>query len=749
MDWKPTACVLCSINCGLRVRTEGRRIVKVKGDREHPASRGYVCEKAAKLDAYQSARDRVDTPLRRTPGGDYEPVGWDEAIPEIAGRLVDLKERHGGESIFYYGGGGQGNHLGGSLYGRTLLHALGSVFSSNALAQEKTGEFWVDSQLYGKARCHTTPDFHRAEVAVFVGKNPWQSHGFPRARVVLKEIARDPKRTLIVVDPRRSETAEMADIHLQVRPGGDAFLLAAMVALVLDGGTDDEFVAAHTTGIEALTAAFADVPIAEYCARAGVPETDVRAVVRRIVEADGVSILEDLGIQQAPHSTLDSYLEKLLYLLTGNFGRPGGMNIHTGIGSLGGSPAVRGRTSPVTGERLITGLLPCNAIPAEILTDHPDRFRAMIVESANPVHSLADSPRMRDAMRALEFSVVIDVAMTETARQADYVLPASSQYEKWEAAFFTLEFPRNDFHLRRPVVAPLPGTLPEPEIHARLLEAMGLLDDLDLEPLRAAATKDLVSFALTFVGAASADPRIRDLAPVVLYRTMGRLLPAGGEAVAAILLLAERCARVYPDAVRRAGIEGQGPMLGLALFRAILDAPSGLIFTVDDDDATLQRLATADGRVHLAIPELLDELRALDPAPPTTPAEFPFVLAAGERRSSTANTIFRDPAGRAGKGRGGLRVNPSDARRLGLVDGGRARLVTRRGDAEVLVEVSDTLLPGHISLPNGMGLEYPDGTDAPRISGVAPNELTRSEDRDPLAGTPWHKHVAARLEALP
>ena len=171
------------------------------------------------------------------------------------------------------------------------------------------------------------------------------------------------------------------------------------------------------------------------------PRADVRAAARLIGQAESVSIYEDLGIQQAPHSTLNSYLEKLLVLLTGNFGRRGGMNLHTAIAPLFGSG--RGdRRTPVTGHPLVAGLVPCNVIPDEILTDHPARFRAVFVESGNPVHSLAASARMREAFGALELSVVIDVAMTETARLADYVLPAASQFEKWEATFFTPRVPR-------------------------------------------------------------------------------------------------------------------------------------------------------------------------------------------------------------------------------------------------------------------------------------------------------------------
>ena len=179
--WQKTACILCSINCGLETIVEAGHLVRIRGDRAHVSSAGYTCEKALALDHYQNARGRLTSPLRRRTDGTFEAIDWPTAIAEIAARLSAIRDAHGGESIFYYGGGGQGNHLGGA-YGRATRAALGSVYTSNALAQEKTGEFWVDGQLFGRPRCHTTPDIEHAEVAVFVGKNPWQSHGFPRAR---------------------------------------------------------------------------------------------------------------------------------------------------------------------------------------------------------------------------------------------------------------------------------------------------------------------------------------------------------------------------------------------------------------------------------------------------------------------------------------------------------------------------------------------------------------------------------------
>jgi anaerobic selenocysteine-containing dehydrogenase len=388
--------------------------------------------------------------------------------------------------------------------------------------------------------------------------------------------------------------------------------------------------------------------------------------------------------------------------------------------------------------------VPCNVIPDEILGDHPDRFRAMIVEATNPVHSLADSPRMREALEALEFVLVIDVAMTETAELADYVLPASSQYEKWEATFFNLEFPENAFHLRPPILDPLPGTLPECEIHARLVRALGAYTDEDLAPLHAAAAESREAYTNAFFTTMVTRPDLAKLAPVLLYETLGPTLPAGAQGAAAVAGLAQLCMLSQPDSVQRAGFAS-----GDDLFDAVLASPSGVVFTIDDYDETWRRILHSDGRIHLAIPELLDELASLaDEDPTVRDPEWPFVLTAGERRSFTANTIYRDPAWRKQDTGGALRMHPQDAAGLGIVEGGRAKVVTARGTAEASVELTDTLLPGHISLPNGLGLAYPDENGRRVLTGVAPNELTSGADRDWFAGTPHHKHVRARVEAV-
>lgn len=731
-----TACILCECNCGIEVELEGRRLKSIRGDRAHPASQGYTCNKAMRLDHYQNGRDRLMAPLRRRADGTFEEIDWDTAIAEVAARLKAVP----GESILYYGGGGQGNHLGGA-YSGSLLKALGARYRSSALAQEKTGEFYVDAHLYGG---HTRGDFEHAEVAVFIGKNPWQSQSFRRARAVLRELAKDPERSIVVIDPVRTETAELADFHLRVRPGTDAWCLAALLGvLVGEGMIDETFIAEHVRGAEPVLAALSAVRVPTYAERCGVPVAQIEAAARRIATAESVSTFEDLGVQQAPNSTLCSYLHKLLWILTGNFARPGAVNLHSWLAPLARFDLVDRRT-PVTGAPILGGLVPCNAIAEEILTDHPQRLRAMLIESSNPAHSLADSKRFREALDALELVVVIDVAMTETARHADYVLPAATQFEKWEATFFNLEFPRNTFHLRAPLMEPLPGTLPEPEIHARLIRALGVIDDARLEPLRAAARAGRMEFAQAFGQATVAEPALAGVAAYVLYETLGPTLPDHAAAASALWGLAHRCAMKYPHAVRRAGHAD-----GEALFDAMLAGRSGITLTLDEYEDAWSYVGHADRRIAVEIPALLAELDALRAASPGhTTSELPLVLSAGERRSSTANTIIRDPAWRKRDAGGALRISPADAAALGLSDGGAALITTAAGSARAIVEITDAMQPGHVSLPNGQGVDYPDADGRRVLTGVPANELTSLEWRDRLAGTPWHKHVPARVEAV-
>ena len=754
LPWQQTMCMLCGTNCGIEVQVEGRHIKRVRGDKAHPVSEGYLCQKAARIDYYQNHLRRVKQPLKRNAAGEFEPVSWDVAIQEIADKLVQLRDDHGGHSVAYYGGGGQGNHLPGA-HAVALRAAIGTPYYYSALAQEKTGDFWVNGKLFGRQTCHVTEGIHESDYVILIGTNPWQSHGFPQARKVLREISKDPNRTLVVIDPRKTKTAQMADVHIPVRPGTDAFLMTAMLAVIAQEGLEDSaFLNAHTTGFDQLRDLLLDIDVSDYCERSGVDEAVARQVARDFAAADVACTRHDLGVEMSLHSTLNTYLEKLLFLITGNFGKAGANNLHTQFVPLIGhsrEPEEGGKTSKVTGMKEISKIFPPNLLPLEIDSDHPERVRALICDSGNPMNSGADTLAYRKAFEKLELLVVIDVAMTESAEYAHYVLPASTQYEKWEAAFFTFSFPENYFYARRPVMQPDGDTLPEPEIYRRLLVAMGEIPDsfpeLEKYARQHRAEPELGIFPVALQQTLLQNPQWNKYMPIILYSTLGRALPDGAASTAVVWGAAQFYAQRYRKQVRRAGYEGKGHMLAENMFNAILEHGTAVPISKHTYEETWELVRHKDGRVHLAVAEMLEEMRALEHE--NTKADndgFPFILAAGERRDYNANQIVRNPEFRRNDHDGALRIHPDDAAEAGVVDGGQAWCESHTASIEVKVAFDPAQSRGFVSLPHGYGVEYPDlQTEEMVQHGPRINLLTSSLHCDPIAKTPYHKYVPVRV----
>lgn len=745
-----TACILCSRNCGLSMDIDGDRIVRIKGDEDHPLTKGYICQKAARLDHYQNHADRLQQPLRRGPDGRFVEVSWDEALDDIAQRLLAIRNRHGGEAFATAGGGGQGNHLGGA-YLAQIRAAMKSRYNYNSLAQEKTGDFWLNGRLFGSQTCHTTEDVEHADFVIFLGCNPYQSHGIPNARDTLKEIKKDPARTMVVIDPRRTETARQADIHLQLKPGTDAFLLSAILSIIVREDLHDRaFLAAHCTGFDAIENILLNVPVADYVARADVPLADVEKVARGFATAHSACVRVDLGIQHTLNSTLNSYLEKLLFLITGHFGKKGGNNLHTSLVPIFSHTDERKPNIKRTVYHNmfpVSGIMPPNILPDEILLAGERRIRAMIVDSCNPLLTWPDTAAFEKAFSSLELLVVVDVALTETARLAHYVLPAASQFEKWEFTGFNLEFPVNGFHLRHPLFPPLGNSLPEPEIYTRLLEKMGVIPASFPWLEKIARHEPDATAHLGFLAALTATlMRNKKLAPYgasILYRTLGKALPDNAAAAALLLPLAVDYANQHPTAVRRAGHRGNRLTLGTALFRAILRERSGLIFSVHEFNDIWSLVKHPDRRIHLEVPEMLGSWRALERQ--ATSGAFPFILVAGERRAYNANQIYRDPAWRKIDPHGALRIHPQDAATIGATEGAKVICESERGQIEVVAEIDDSVRPGMVVLPHGYGVRYQDSAPiGPQI-----NRLTSSTHCDPLVRTPFHKYVPVRLRASP
>ncbi|RLT96948.1 molybdopterin-dependent oxidoreductase [Ketobacter sp.] len=750
MRTEKTACILCSRNCGLLVDIEDGKFTKIRGDKDHPLSQGYICQKAARLDYYQNNEDRIEHPLKKQADGSFARVSWDEALDDIARRLLSIRKQYGGEAFATAGGGGQGNHLGGAYLGQ-MRAAMKSYYNYNSLGQEKTGDFWVNGRLFGSQECHTAEDIEHSDFIIFLGCNPYQSHGIPNARDTLKEIRKDPRRTMVVIDPRRTETAKAADIHLQLKPGTDVYLLSAMLAIIVRENLHDEaFLKAHCTGFDAVKTMLMNVPIKEYIAAADVPMEDALKVARGFAQAESACVRADLGIQHSNHSTLNSYFEKLFFLITGQFGKKGGNNLHDSLIPILSHTDERNpkfKRTVYHNMFAVSGILPPNILPDEILKAGERRIRAMIVDSCNPALTWPDATAHKQAFESLELLVVIDVAMTETARLADYVLPAASQFEKWEFTGFNMEFPKNGFQVRHPLFPAKGETLIEAEIYTRLLEKMGELPKsfpvlsriAKYEPDFSSHAGFIAALAATF----AANKKLIRYGASILYRTLGPTLENNAAAITLLLPLSISLAQKYPDAVRRAGHDGNKLTQGVNLFNAILKARSGLIFSEHRYDDVWRLVKNPQRKITLAIPELLDAMDKLS-IDDLTSEQYPFILSAGERRSYNANQIYRDPKWRKIDPNGFMRMHPADAERLDLAKGDRVKCQSETGTIEAVIEIDDSVRTGYLMMPHGYGSDYQNG----KVNGPVINLITGLDHCDPIHRTPLHKTIPVNIEKL-
>ncbi len=758
----PTVCVLCSHNCGLRVDVADGRIARVLADESNPITKGYLCNKAFSVGHYVDHAQRVEHPLRRRADGSFERIDWDTAIREIAARLSALREAHGGEAIALAGVGGQANHMDGA-FALSWLNAVGSKRWFNAFAQEKHQHFLMDQWMFDAAPSRW---FHmdqaNARFLLVMGTNPRISNRGHNANDTFKRLSEDEDVTLFVLDPRETETTAHADRHVRVKPGTDAWFLLGMAATVAgtEGLADARFLAERTQGLEALRERLAEVDVGEMARRCGVTREEIQEVASAYASAPRAAIMYDLAVEQTPFSTLVSYLIRVLTVLTGNVGQSGGNVFVETAGASVQSPKrfeepVRAVASGIQAISAIGGqpMFSPNLIPEEITVDDERRIRALWVEGANPILSYADAPAFREARKQLDLLVVVEPAMTETALLADYVLPTPTGYEKWEQAGFPKGYPEVYVQLRPPVVPGPAEALPEPEIHARLVEAMELMPPPP-EELFALAEE-----ALTPEGAAAYLGTLMEAAQgsqaKVLfwgYRTLGPRLPA--PSLVSVWATCHEMALGNRDGVLRTlgeDFAAASPFeVAAELFRRILDHPEGVeVARADVADNLGANVGWPDGKVRLAPERMLEEIDRAATTPPETDPEYPFVLALGLRTRWTANTIQRDPKWRKGRGpHCALNLSPTDAEKLGVAVGDPVRITTRRGSAELPAAIDKKLMDGHVWIPNGFGMAYPGPDGELVVQGVNLNDLSDAADRDPISGCPHHKYTLCRIEAV-
>jgi anaerobic selenocysteine-containing dehydrogenase len=739
-EWRKTSCTLCPTGCGLEILVEDNRMIKVRGDKDNQRSLGFACRKGLSINYFHHDAQRLTHPLKRV-GSSFERISWDQAFKEIAAKIKDTVQKHGPYSLAYAGEARQ--------YGATLIGALGSKNYYSSLAQEVTGEMWVSGLTFGNQGLRASPDYDHTDMMLFIGINPMESnHKMPRAPVFLKKFAKDPNKLLVVIDPRLSDTARIAHIHLAIRPGTDALLLRAMIAIILqEGWHNKDYISQNVSGFEKILPWFSNFDARAAIKVCRLDYENVREVCRLFATRKS-SLLNGLGIEMGRHSTGASYLIAILTAICGRIGVLGGNVFLGGLMRMGpppGKPETQVWKAPASGFPLILGMLPPAVIPEEIMSQKPDRTRVLIAAVTNPLRSWPDTQAYEKACKQLDLMVTIDVVMNETAAASHYVLPSNNCYESWEKfiPFINASFPEIYYQKNQPILKPSGDTLDTSEILLRLADQLGLIPEIPASLVKA-AEGERVKFGAETMAYTQSHPEAMRVFPFVLAKTLGRVLGSNGLADLwwSLFTLPEPT----KANIARGGFQ-IGPNLTEELYKALIDHPEGMWVGRSNPESNLMALSTADKRINVFIPDLAEwvktinpesEAKALEPDP-----EYPLVFSAGRHSNITVNTQLRNPEWNRGRRACVLAMNPEDAKSMNLTDGQKVRITTEAGSEEVELEVTDSTCPSLVILPHGFGLNY-NG----KVYGVNANSLTKNTHRDQIVGTPLHRYIPCRIEKI-
>ncbi|OBY91129.1 dehydrogenase [Pseudomonas sp. AU11447] len=688
------ACHLCEAICGLTIETEDERILSIKGDAQDSFSRGHICPKAVALQDIQNDPDRLRQPVRRV-GNEWQPIGWDEAFELVATRLADIRERHGNDAVAVYQGNPSVHNYGLMTHSNYFLGQLKTRNRYSATSVDQLPHHLVSQQMFGHGLLIPIPDIDHTDFMLILGGNPLASNGsimtVPDVEKRLKAVkARGGK--LVVVDPRRTETAAIADQHLFVRPGEDAALLLGILDTLLSEGLTRD-ASLPVNGLDAVREALAPFKVEAMATRCGVPADNIRQLAREFAAADKAVCYGRMGVSTQVFGSLCQWLVQLINLVTGNLDRVGGTLCTTPavdlVATTAGGAFNRWQ-SRVSGLPEYGGELPVAALAEEMLTEGEGQVRALVTVAGNPVLSTPNGRRLEQALDSLEFMLSVDLYINETTRYADLILPPTAplEHDHYDTTF-------NVFAVRN-VTRFNEAILPKPE---------GALHDWEI----------FVGLAKAYAARSGAE-----LKPTLLPEQMIEMGLRFGP---------------YGDASEH--------KLNLARLR---EHPHGM------DLGPLQpnlapRLKTASRSIEAAPEIFLNDLRRF--ADTQSPAIDQLLLIG--RRHVRSNNSWMHNYHRLvkGKPRHQLLMHPQDLASRGLVDGQKVRVRSRVGSIEIEVAASDEVMAGVVSLPHGWGHARP-GVQlsiAREQGGASANDLTDERHLDALSGNTALNGVPVEVEA--
>jgi len=684
-------CHICEANCGVLVEVEGREILSIKGNPDHVLSRGHICPKATAIADLQDDPDRLHKPVKKV-DGQWQEIGWEQAFTEIAAKMIALKGQ--GAKPAMYMGNPAAHDYGISTQISTLRRAIGlkNIYSASTLDQ--IPHHVVQYHMYGHVSLAAVPDIDRSQYLLIIGGNPAASNGsiwtVPDFKRRVKEMqARDGK--LVVVDPRRTETAKLADEHHFVKPGTDTALLIGILKSVFDAGLVDtsrldRILDDSWSAIEPAIAGFDMEQLSVHC---GISVEVMQDMAAQLAADQPAAIYGRMGVSVCEFGTLNQWLVQIINIASGNLDRVGGTMVPepaldtinlVGRGSVRTADTIRGVMPSVMSE------LPMVTFADEMLRDDDERIRSLVVVTGNPVLSAPDGAKLDRALERLDLMVSFDMYVTATSRHADYILPPCGPLEKDHYPFFFGPLAIRNYASYSPAIFALQdGEKTDWEIIAELAREILAQDGQDVPNIR--------------------EPR--DVLDGMLQSS-----PAG-------LTLAE--VEAAPN-----GID-LGPMR----------------------PCMAERLRTEDKMIQCAHPDFLAELQRFATS---LDNEQPDALRLIGRRHVRQNNSWLHNSKRLLKGpdRCTLMIHPDDAAARGLVDGGMASVTSRVNSVEILVEVTDDVMKGVVSIPHGFGHGRKGvGLSVAREKpGVSINDLTDTEVFDPLSGNAVLNAVSVTVEKI-
>jgi len=713
-------CPICDAVCGLRLTLdEDGRVASVRGDREDPFGRGYICPKGASLGRLDEDPDRLRNPLVRK-DGEWREVGWKEAFAAVDEGLTRVVDAHGRRATAVYFGNPTFHTMAGILFRGPLAQALGTpnVFSASSIDQ--LPKQVACGLMLGDAMAIAVPDLDRTDYLLILGANPAESHGslcaapdFPGRLRALRERG----GRLVVIDPRRTRTADLADEHLFIRPGSDAYLLLGIVHTLF--AEDLATVDIEVEGLDELRRLVADFPPHAVAPACGIPGDVIVRLARELAAAPSAAVYTRVGTCTTEFGTVVQWLVDAINILTGNFDRPGGVMFTkpaTAEPWRTGEPFTMGRwRSRVRGLPEALGELPLAALTEEIETPGEGQIRALVTVAGNPVLSAPNGARLDRALQGLEFMVCVDPYLNETTRHADVILPPPRILQMPHYDFLLLTVTVRNYARFSPAILPLePGRPSEGEIMARLVQiAAGRGPDADPEALSEAMLDGMLTAAVTTPGSPFEGRDAKELRAEL-----------DGDCPEERIL----------DAMLRLGPYG----LSLAELRA---RPHGI-----DLGALRPRLAEllCIDRVRLAPRPLADDVVRLRERLDAPVADM--VLIGRRQLRSNNSWLHNVPTLVGGSNRCTLQVNPVDVARLGLGD--LARVRSAAGEVVVEVEPTDSIMPGVVSLPHGWGHEGTGQRVAVEHPGVNANALTDDAVVETVSGNAVFNGVPVVVEPV-